>query len=241
MKLLYYCACIGAPEIERKQDILVHNLNYLHNQLGNTIDVVLNCYDNNEPLLVDKTKGLGSVGNVFSYQKKGVLTELFLTNPHNDKFANYDAIIFNLDDVKIINMNISHMMEVKKKYNIAALSPKITGSTHPWMHSHNHLTMTNALEVYFLLLTPDDIVKFFSMHTIENRWMWGADFMFGYHKVSAGVIGKYVADHVLPSRSDKDEAGSQGDKYLRNHGFRNLDHVKKSYQPIQKHIHDAYE
>jgi hypothetical protein len=58
------------------------------------------------------------------------------------------------------------MIQIKNKYNIEIFSPKVINSS--W-----NLTFHNFLEIYFLLLSPKDFHKFFSLHTIENKWTWG--------------------------------------------------------------------
>ena len=67
---------------------------------------------------IQKLQSLSYIDNVYIHNKKGVLTELFLTNPYNDLLQNYDYIIFILDDIKIINVDIHKMIKIKKKYNM---------------------------------------------------------------------------------------------------------------------------
>ena len=75
-----------------------------------------------------------------------------------------------LDDVKIINLDLYELIEIKHKYKIEILSPQVSKSTHKFMNSYNdYLTFNNALEVYCLLLMPDNFVRFSSIHTIENK------------------------------------------------------------------------
>ena len=96
-------------------------------------------------------------------KKKGILTELFLTNPNNIHISNYDYILFIMDDVKIIYMDILAMIDIKKQNNIDILSPKITHSTHAYMNENSGLIITNFLEVYLLLVEPQNLFKFFYM------------------------------------------------------------------------------
>jgi hypothetical protein len=163
-------------------------------------------------------KSLHFINKLYVYEEKGkVLTELFLVNPNNQYISSYDYILFVLDDVLLLNVDIHKMIEIKKKYNIEILSTKILNSSHGYMNYFTGLTINNFVEVYLLLLTPTDFYKFCSIHTIENKWMWGPDLLFGYYKIRAGVINTYVSEHVLPSKSNNIEADQCMSNYLLKH------------------------
>ena len=102
------------------------------------------------------------ITDCYLYVKHGVLTELFLTNEYNKIISNYDYIMFILDDVKIIDINLNEMIRVKDELNISVLSPRIINSTHSFMNKYNGITINNCLEVYLLLLTPSDFEQFLS-------------------------------------------------------------------------------
>ena len=240
MKLLYYIASIGNPDLNIKMDILIHNLNYIYNNINNKFDIIINCYEEDDSIMqniLNIIKETNIINNIFFYKKKGVLTELFLTNPHNNILPNYDYVLFILDDVKIIHLNIPHMIELKEKHNIELLSPKIISSTHSFMNIHYNITINNFLEIYLLILKPDELIKFFSLHTIENKWMWGVDLLFGYYKIRAGVINNYSVQHVLPSKSNKGEASHLMNDYLRQKtSYTWIDEVWTGYPAIREHI-----
>jgi hypothetical protein len=65
------------------------------------------------------------------------------------------------------------------------------------------------------------------------------DFLFGYYKIKAGVVHKYVARHELPSRSNGSEAGSLMTQYLQQKGFKSFDEVYKKYPAISEVIVDT--
>ena len=109
------------------------------------------------------------------------MTELFLTNPYNNHIQNYDYIIFILDDVRILNIDLLDMIKIKKKHGIKLLSPKVIKSTHSFMNEYENLTINNFLEIYFLLLNPKNFYKFISLYNVENKWMWGVDYMYSYY------------------------------------------------------------
>lgn len=234
MKILYYIPAFGMNNIDVKHDILNHNISYIYNQIKAPFDLCINFYTPS-PNVINSIKYNNCINKLFIYEKKGVLTELFLTNPNNTYVNEYDYIFFILDDVKITNIDIMKMIEIKKKYNFEILSPKIIKSTHRFMnHFTRGVSVNNFLEVYMLFLTPKDFTKFLSIHTVSNKWMWGADFLFGYFNIKAGVIYSFTAEHVLPSNSNNDEAGNCMTIYLKEKTpFNSLKDIQKKYKPIE--------
>jgi len=217
MKFLYYLPAIGENNLEEKYNILIHNLEYIYNNINETFDLCINFYTISDYIKL-KLKTLPFINNLYIYEKKGVLTELFLTNPNNIYISNYDYILFILDDVKIMNIDIKQMIEIKEKYHIEFISSKILKSSRSFMNNnYNDLTINNFLEVYLLLFTPIDFNKFCSIHTIKNKWMWGVDFLFGYYNIRVGILHKYIAKHVLQSNSNIHEARVLMDDYLKTY------------------------
>jgi hypothetical protein len=209
MKLLYYIACIGNPDLNVKYTILIHNLEYIYNDIKEPFDVCINCYETDEEIynnIFNVIKQLGFINNCYIYVKRGVLTELFLTNEYNTFVDNYDYVMFIMDDVKITDMQIQEMIRIKKLLNVSIISPKIVNSTHPFMYNHTGVTVNNFLEVYLLLLTPVDFKQFIGLYTVENKWMWGVDLLFGYYNIPVGIVYKFSAIHMLDSKSNKEEA-----------------------------------
>ena len=237
MKLLYYLAAIGEPDLNTKIGILLNNLNYIYKNLSINFDIIINCYETENETIYSSVKKLKFIDNIYIYKKKGVLTELFLTNPYNNHINNYDYIIFILDDVRIINIDLLDMIKIKKKYKIKLLSPKVIKSTHSFMNENDNLTINNFLEVYFLLLKPKNFYKFLSLYTIENKWMWGVDFLFGHNGIKAGVINNYSVLHELSKKADTDTARNCLGIYLKNNTpFNSLNEIKSKYNPIKKKI-----
>ena len=181
MKLLYYLPAFGGPNLYYKMRILHYNIHYIFNQTKQPFDIIINLYEVDPKILTglrDFLNKQNCITNVYITAKKGVLTELFLTNPHNTKIDNYDYILFILDDVKLHQLNIDNMIKIKEKFKIEILSPKIINSSHLYMNSgKDTLTINSSLEVYCLLMTPKDMMRFFSIHTVQNKWMWGVDFL----------------------------------------------------------------
>ena len=214
MKLLYYLAAIGNNNLDKKQIILLHNLNYIYNNIKQNFSISINFYDISEEIKKSVNE-LSFIDTVYIYEKKGILTELFLTNPNNIHISNYDYILFILDDVKIIDIDVLSMIDIKKQNNIDILSPKITNSTHGYMYKNKAgLTITNFLEVYLFLLEPKDLFKFFDIHSLENKYMWGVDFMYWYYKIRTGIINTYSANHELTPQSNPKEAEKLCNIYL---------------------------
>jgi hypothetical protein len=76
------------------------------------------------------------------------------------------------------------------------------------------------------------------MHTIQNKWMWGADFLFGHYNIKAGVFNDCVANHVLPSESNRGEANRKMYEYFLTHvkKYRSLNDIRKDYPEIVEQI-----
>ena len=205
MNILYYLPAIGCPNLPQKLETLDHNLTYIYKNINKNFDIIINCYSNADAIL-SFLKNFEFLDNVFPHEKEGVLTELWLTNPHNDVIKNYDYILFILDDVLIQNLDIRTMIEVKTTYKLQIISPKVINATYSWMQSYSGLTLNNALEIFCLILTPDDFHLFASKNTIRNKWMWGVDFLFGYWNMNVGIYHKQSVLHTLPSMSNRGEA-----------------------------------
>jgi hypothetical protein len=238
MKLLYYVPAIGKNNLEKKHGFLLNNLRYIYDTIKQPFSVAINFYTVSEEIK-SSVKALDFVEETYFYERPGVLTELFLTNPYGEKFATYDYILFVLDDVSLINVDIPDMIRIKEKYDIELLSPSILKSTHRFMNPAKDITIHNFLEVYVLLMRPVDYERFCSIHTIENKWMWGVDFLFGYYKIKAGVVHKYVARHELPSRSNGSEAGYLMTQYLHQRTpFKNFNELKAAFPPVYNTIYE---
>lgn len=232
MKWIYYLVSIGNPNINIKLKILQKNLEYMYNNINKKFSIIINCYDCEEEVREFINK-FDFLENIYFYFKKGVLTELWLTNPYNIEMKNYDYILFILDDVCIKDIDFEETIKIKNKYKIDIVSPRINNSTHPFMNNlENGLTFTNVLEIYCLFLTYDNFLKYASINTIENKWMWGVDFMFGYFKIKTAIINKFKAVHILPSLSNHKEAYRLCNQYLQKYGFNSLEHIKIMYPCI---------
>ena len=96
------------------------------------------------------------------------------------------------------------------------------------MNENDNLTNNNFLEVYFLLLKPKNFYKFLSLYTIENKWMWGVDHMFGHYGIKTGTINKYSVLHDLPKSAETSAAINCLSQYLKAIHQRWCDSVAQS-------------
>jgi hypothetical protein len=105
------------------------------------------------------------------------------------------------------------------------------------MNSLTDLTITNFIEVYLLLFKPEELIKFFSLYTIENKWMWGIDLLFGYYNIKSGILNNCIAEHVLPSNSNHDEARALMKDYLKTYTkYNDITDIYKEYQAVVETI-----
>ena len=124
---LYYLAAIGENNLDKKIDILKHNLFCLYYNIQKKFDIMLNCYDDDTTKIEIFLRSIPFLTNIIIHKKKGRLVQLWKTNPHHHLIANYNYILYILDDVKILNWNIHELIYIKNKYSIAFLSPKVLG------------------------------------------------------------------------------------------------------------------
>ena len=234
MKFIYYLASIGNPNFDIKLKILFKNLYYIYNHIRCKFSIIINCYSNIN--MYDHLKKLFFLEKIYTYNKSGVLTELWLTNPHNSKLQYYDYILFMLDDVLIKDLNINKLIYIKNKYNLDIISPKVKNAGYRWMYSYNYLTINNALEVFCLLLTPKDFELYASKNSIDNKWMFGVDMLFGYFGMNVGVYHKNEVIHMLESNSDRKTAFELGDRYVQKLGFDSLMQVKNNMTKPVKYL-----
>ena len=234
MKILYYIPAYGNPNAMIKYKILNHNISYIYDQIKKPFDICINFYTHS-PYVITSIQKNHCINKLLVYEKKGVLTELFLTNPYNSLIKEYDYIFFILDDVRIVNMDILKMIEIKENNNLEILSPKIMKSTHSFMNNLSQgVSVNNFLEIYLLLLTPKDFSRFLSKYTIANKWMWGVDFLFGYYNINVGVAYSFHAEHMLPSKSNCEEAARLMIQYLKqNTPYNCLRDITNNYKPIK--------
>ena len=76
-----------------------------------------------------------------------------------------------------------------------------------------------------------------SLYSLENKWMWGVDHMFGHYGIKTGVINKYSVLHELPKNSDTNTASNCLIKYLKeNTPFSSINEIRDKYNPIKKNI-----
>ena len=134
MRFLYYLPAIGSPNLPKKLEILNHNLHYIHENIGTNFSIIVNCYSDSNEILAF-LKQFEFLNNVFDYTKEGVLTELWLTNPHNNVIKNFDYVLFILDDVLIQNLDIHKLIEIKTEYNLKLISPRVNKATYSYMQS----------------------------------------------------------------------------------------------------------
>lgn len=240
---IYYLAAIGNPNIDYKIKILKHNLCYIFNNIKKPYDIIINCYDDDCALPIETMlNSLSFIRNIFIHKKKGILVELWNTNPHHDILKNYENIFFILDDVKIINMNIINLIFIKKTFNISFLSPKVIGGTWDYMRKYNNnvIGFANNIEIFCLLFDYNDFMKFMHINDINNPWTWGVDLLLGYYNIKSAVYYNFSVKHMLPSNSNHGIAGGQMATYLNERGFKSVNDVNEKYKPIYKIIQCPY-
>jgi hypothetical protein len=226
MKFLYYLAAIGNPDFETKIDILTKNLNYIYNDINQNFDVIINCYDVNKDIIsfINKIK-FPFLDYIYINYQKGKLIELWANNKYHSHISKYDYILFVLDDIEIVNMNIKELFRIKNEYSIEFISPRVEYATWDYMnlYSDNKLGITNRLEIYCLLFNCDNFLKFLSINDIENPNIWGVDYIMAHHKIKTAVYYNFNVIHKLQTKSNTiqnyDKAILDMDKFFKKNGY----------------------
>ena len=219
--MIYYLAAFGSPNIDLKYNILIHNLNYIHDSIKYNFDLFVNIYDNTMfETFINKHK-FPFLNNIIIHRKQGILSELLIDNPYHTTLSTYRHILFILDDVKIHKLNMSSLINIKKQYNIEFLSPAVRKATWSYMKPHKikSLVLTHRLEIYCFLLKYTDFIKFVNLNKIDNPNMWGVDYMMSHYKIKCAIYNDSVVEHMFKSASDHLSAINQMDIYFKHNGF----------------------
>ena len=239
MKLLYYLSAIGTPDLDLKVNILKKNLLHIYKNIKTRFDIIINCYNEDDTEIEEAINKFvfPFLKNIYVHKKRGMLVELWYSNPHHNVLVNYDYILYNMDDVEFKNINILELIEIKNKYEIEFLSPKIVASSHSYMNMHdsNVLAFSNRVEIYTLLFSYADFLKFLSINSVKNKHTWGVDKVLGVLNIKSAICYKFEAIHRLPSHSNPVEAMNEMTKYLRMFGFNSDEEFE------QKHPENIYE
>ena len=213
---LYYLSAIGSPDLDTKLEILSHNLQYLYKNLNYSYDIMLNIYDEDSTKIENLLKSFYFLNNIIIHKQKGRLVELWKSNPHHHLIKNYDYILYNLDDVKIEKLDINELIDIKKKYSIEFLSPRVIGGTWDYMQNQNEniLGFANKIEIFTLLLNSNDFFKFIDINDIENAHTWGIDLLLGFYNIKSAIYCKFYVNHLLESKTNTDIASAEMHKYL---------------------------
>jgi hypothetical protein len=235
---LYYLSAIGEPNLEIKLNTLKINLNYLYNNIQDSFDIMINCYDSETNIIEQFCSQFGFLKNIIIHKKKGRLVELWKTNPYHCLIPNYDYILYIMDDIMISKLDMNEFISVKNKYNISFLSPQVVGSTWDYMRNQkdNVVAFANSAEIFCLLFNKDDFAKFMEINDVENTHTWGIDFLLGHFKIKTAIYYKFIVNHILPSKTDSEFARKEMDSYFRKHGFNDLQHVLNTFPTIYSSV-----
>jgi hypothetical protein len=239
MKLLYYLAAIGQGNLEKKKEIFFDNIVKIATKINQKIDVIINMYDNDDDF-INKVKSCIFIDKYYFHYKKGVLVELWKSNPYHQIINSYDYVLFILDDVLLENFDINKLIKIKEKYNFDIISPFVKNATHKWLMNRYstkfNLLFTNAVEFYCYLLTPQIFLRLIDIHELDNRWGWTIDFLYGFFKIKCGIYGDCLVNHYFPQSNNDflNEATTAYYKKLKKYGFLSMNHLQRYYPPIYK-------
>ena len=241
MKILYYLAATGEPFYEIKKQIFFDNIKTISYEINDKIDVNINLYteDKNFEDLIKKSI---YINNSYIYNKKGILPELFLTNPYNDKIMDYDYVIFIVYDVSIVNCKILDLINIKNKYKLDIISPSIINPCWAFMNPFkpNRLKLANAVEFYMYVVDPNNLYKIFKYHDINNVLCWGHAQMLGFFGFKSGIYSNAICNHKFRQYQNKKLENISGKnletEFIKKYNFNHIDEVINKFPPIIKEI-----
>ena len=241
MNLLYYLAAIGEENFSLKKKIFFKNIKKISTDINKKIDVIVNIYTKDQEFEND-IKSSVYINKAFIYNKKGMLPELFLTNPYNNEIDNYNYVLFIVDDVSIKNGNINDIIDVKNKHNLDIISPSVIQATHKFMHPSkiNRLRIANFIEFYLYIVTPNILQKMFTYHCKKNSLLWGYDLLLGHFNFKSGIYENYICKHHCRQYMDTKIKHISGSRlminFIKKYGFNSTDEIMKQYPPIINRI-----
>ena len=246
-EFLYYLCPIGPPNLPLKLNILKRNLINIHHTTGATFDIAVNSYITGKPnqnKLINMIKELKFIKKSYFHFKSGWLAEVFLDNPNNEKFSTYKYILFNMDDVEIINFPIDISVSLIKRYKPDCLSPLVIGATHNHMFPQG-INILNRVEIFCLLMFGNKFKKFLSMFEKTNPSFWGVDMMMGYKEFYPLICGEFEVHHKLRNDRSRNKIkqvqGCAQVKRNTKNKYKDIWSVENAYQLIKERIFDLQE
>jgi len=86
-------------------------------------------------------------------------------------------------------------------------------------------------------MTPKDFSMYSKVNTIENKWMWGVDYLFGHLKLKTGIYNSSILHHKYRhSKEIANEAEPLMVSYLKKFGYHNIKEITDQYPIVIKHI-----
>ena len=97
-----------------------------------------------------------------------------------------------------------------------------------------HIRITNAIEIYCIFMEPSVFQRYIDTQDIENKWMWGHDFMLGYFGFKCGIYNGCNCLHLFPQKDTgfSIDARRQMNTFISKHGFTSLHDICNKYPPI---------
>ncbi len=200
LRVLYYLAAYGAPHSDEKLTILLNNLRQLVRQrpVVHRLDVVLNAYGRNFGGRSLRTvaelvrKVLPAQSRVLTHRlDKGVLVELWKTNPHHTHLVNrYDRVLFILDDVQILRFDVQQVERVFLGLSLDIFTPLVYNATIRESNRHMYeiepgvpepqVKLLNMAEMFCYYLRPATFLELVQdRYSLTCPCMWGADLSSG--------------------------------------------------------------
>ena len=194
----------GGRHITHKIDILHHNLKLLSTQCD-ILDTVVFNYTNQSYNLAEQLSGICHIEEKIG---PGIIGQFLYKYVQPITVAQYDYVLILLDDIKLIEFDLSRAIKIYKKYSFDILSPGLTKdskySYHFMIGKHRYrkyVRQTNMIELFCYLMSPNAYNKYYSMLDENSRWLWGIDHSLHYQGFKCGIIDRCTMKHYYKGES----------------------------------------
>lgn len=239
-KILLYICGFGPPHTKTKLKILRRNLQVISSQLNTSPDIVVNCYSykcaRDMRVFFSEYVGHKLFTNIWIHVVEGgVLAEMWLCNPYNYISVNYDQIIMILDDVLITHLQLNRFEKCKKTFNLDIISAKVINSSYRKLMQEFQRGESEKIdcpaEMFLYMMNADAFKRYISIQNVQNRWIWGIDFLLLHIGFKVGISKECTCKHLYKSHMDISKSKDMF-IFLENHF---PDKKLLVYRDLQKH------
>jgi hypothetical protein len=211
-KIGLFLTGFGAPNIEKKTEILVHNLEIVKNWKDMyELDLYIYLYTPSYLEELTKIDFTSYVKKVEIIDKPGIVGE-FIYRDVSKHYTKYDYILLFLDDIELPpDLSLDKMLTVYNLEKLDILGLPLTldsPANHKFMtqdiqilrEGYNY-RKTNFIEYFFYVMSSNNFRKYLSFFTDRTKWCWGIDLALSMYGIELGILECYPIKHYYKAVS----------------------------------------